>query len=85
MHETTVLLFHCKPLKAKMTKAACIIIHGKKRGLKFNNDQDGLPFRYEECAKCSGVIGKGESVVVTAGDPPDREPIRTIDGSYQYV
>ena len=85
MHEVTIVLYDCGPLKARLTKETCIIIHEKKRGLKFNNDQDGLPFRYEECAKCSGATGEGEAVTVTAGPVPDRAPVATIDGSYQYV
>lgn len=85
MHKVTVVLYDCKPLKARLTKEACVIIHQKKRGLKFNNDQDGLPLRYEGCAKCSGVTGKGKLVTVTAAPAPDRGLVITIDGSYQYV
>ena len=86
MHKITMVLYDCKPLKARLTKAACIVIHGKKRGLKFNNDQDGLPFAYKECSEYSGVAGAGEAVTVKAASPAhDKELVITIDGSFQYV
>ena len=86
LHETTIVLYDCKPLNARMSRDSCVATHGKKRSLQFNNDQEGVPFGYEDCAKCSGVTGKGELVSVAAGPPrPPRVSVFTIDGGWGYV
>ena len=85
-YEATVVLYDCKPLKARLSKEACAQLHAKKRSLVFNNDPEGLPFDYERCSVCSGVTGKGEAITVTAGDPkPERVPVFTQDGRWGYV
>lgn len=86
MHETTLVLYDCKSLEAKLSKEACAELHAKKRSLVFNNDPKGLPFDYERCRSCSGVTGAGEAITVTAGNPrPDRVQVFTQDGGWGYV
>ena len=86
MHEVTVILYDCKPLKAKLSKKACKAAHKMGRKMQFNNDHEGDPFKYEACVGCSGLIGGGEIVSITAAPPrAPRVPVFTIDGGLGYV
>lgn len=88
MHEKTIVLFDCGPLDARMTWENCDKTQRmRKRVLKFNNDQEGVPTHmYENCHGCSGVTGAGEATHITASNPrPERVAVITIDGVFGYV
>lgn len=38
MHVAELLLFECRPLNARISKEACKVTHGGKRGLQFNGE-----------------------------------------------
>jgi hypothetical protein len=56
------------------------------RGMQFSNDMQGDPYDYEKCKSCKGVTGRGEEVLVIAGNPPtDRALVPTVYGGLGYV
>ena len=86
MHKVTMVLYDCKPLKAKLSRAACATACKTGRKMRFNNDHEGDPFKYAGCLRCSGLQGDGEAITVTAGDPrPNMVPVLTIDGGWGYA
>ena len=77
MHETTIVLYDCKPLSARLSRGACAEASKKGRG---------LPVLYGKCVDCPGVQGNGTKVSVSAGSPrPARVAVMTIDGRWSYV
>lgn len=69
MHEVTVILFDCKPLKAKLSKGACAKTHDYEQ--------------CRICSGVTGR-GKATTVTAT-GPRPERVAVMTIDGRYGYV
>jgi hypothetical protein len=96
MYQKTLELYSCKPMRAKISRNACINKKANVKTLDVNNmtgeeigyDYKGSRYDSQACLKCPGVSGNPAVVTIRASKPIHpikRVPVSTCTGGMDYV